>query len=61
MEVNRLKPTFFTITLLVVSLSGCVTLVSKSKYPVTINSTPEGANITDLLANFCVEKLVSGL
>ena len=42
----KLIATVFTITLLVVSLSGCATLVSKSKYPVTINSTPDGTNIT---------------
>ena len=42
----KLIATFFTITLLVVSLSGCATIVSKSKYPVTISSTPDGANIT---------------
>ena len=35
-----------TTTLLVGSLFGCATIVSKSKYPVAINSTPDGANIT---------------
>ena len=38
--------TLLTITLSVGCLSGCATIVSKSKYPVAINSTPDGANIT---------------
>jgi hypothetical protein len=35
----------FSIVLLV-ALSGCATIVSKSKYPVTISSTPSDAKVT---------------
>ena len=35
-----------TILLLTLFLSGCASIVSKSSYPISINSTPSGAQVT---------------
>jgi hypothetical protein len=43
---------------LIMFTCSCATIVSKSKYPVTINSTPVGANVT--ITNHRGEQIFSG-
>ena len=43
--MKKLVYSLFVAVLMVVFLTGCASIVSKSNYPVTITSNPDGANI----------------
>ncbi len=48
---NLKSERLFGVAAAVVLLGGCASIVSKSEYPVTINSKPDGAQITVVDAN----------
>lgn len=54
----RIINAFVLVTLSLFLLSGCASIVSKSKYPVIISSNPEGADIT--IANGIGRTVYSG-
>ena len=43
--MRKLVYSFFTAVLITVVLTGCASIISKSNYPVSISSKPEGASI----------------
>jgi hypothetical protein len=56
--MRKLVYSLFIAVLIVVLLAGCATIVSKSDYPVTITSNPDGANIR--VTNGAGESVFSG-
>ncbi len=44
--MKRMVCQFLPVVLIIAALTACASIVSKSEYPVTISSKPEGADIT---------------